>query len=393
MTVLEMREKRATLIAQARAIVDDAAKFATADGRQQYDRIMTEADDFEARYVRQEKLEKAEKDAKDSQGVETRGAGVTAPIAETRKKVLDAHRRWLATGDTRALQVDSDTAGGYLSQPEEFVAEYIKTVDDLCQMRGLSRKFRTTAQSLGFPKRAAKMASFAWGGELSTPTADTALKFGKRALFPHYASGEILVSRELLRANVVNPESIVMYEMGRDSAELEENAFMTGDGNQKPLGIFTASSDGISTARDFNSGNTTTTIGADNLFECKYQLKLQYRFKAAWIFSRAAIKMLRKLKDGEGQYLWQPGLQGGDPDRLLGLPVYESEFAPSTFTTGKYVGILGAYENYWIADALDLDLQRLVEKYAETNQVAFLARFKTDGMPVLEEAFARVTLA
>jgi HK97 family phage major capsid protein len=104
------------------------------------------------------------------------------------------------------------------------------------------------------------------------------------------------------------------------------------------------------------------------------------------------VKQIRKLKDGAGQYLWQPGITADMLDEILGIPIIVSEYAPSTFTTGKYVGILGDFSYYWIADALDMQVQRLVELYATTNQVGYIARFETDGMPVLSEAFVRVTL-
>ncbi|MCI0349387.1 MAG: phage major capsid protein, partial [Acidobacteriales bacterium] len=103
--------------------------------------------------------------------------------------------------------------------------------------------------------------------------------------------------------------------------------------------------------------------------------------------------MARKLKDGMGQFLWQPGLASGQPDRILDVPVIMSEYAPNTFTTGLYVGIIGDFSYYWIADDLSLTVQRLNELYAETNQIGFIGRLEVDGMPVLAEAFARVKLA
>jgi HK97 family phage major capsid protein len=103
--------------------------------------------------------------------------------------------------------------------------------------------------------------------------------------------------------------------------------------------------------------------------------------------------MIRKLKDGEGQYIWKAGISNDRGDTILDLPVHMSEYAPNTFTTGEYVGILGDFSYYWIADALNMNIQRLDELYAENNQVGFIGRLETDGMPVLENAFARVTLA
>ena len=294
-----------------------------------------------------------------------------------------------------ALQTDLSTAGGYMVAPEEFVAELLMNVDDIRWIPQAARRFTTNAQTLGAVKRTAKMKSFAWGSELTSPSQDSTLAYGKRSLTPHYETGEILVSRDLLRSSMLPVEDYIRYEIGRDSGEVEENGFLTGTGNQQPLGAFTATNDGIDTSRDVNTGNTTTTIGADNLRAMKYTLKYQYREHPSvrWLWHRTAISQISRLKDGMGQYLWQDGITMGDPDRILGIGVAESEFAPSTFTTGQYVGMLGAWWYYWIADSLEMDLLILIEKYAETNQVAYVVRRKTDGMPQIAEAFVRSKLA
>ena len=86
-------------------------------------------------------------------------------------------------------------------------------------------------------------------------------------------------------------------------------------------------------------------------------------------------------------------MRDGEPDTILNRPLNMSEYVPNTFTTGLYVGMFGDLSKYWIADALDLQVQRLIELYAETNQDGFIGRMESDGMPVLAEAFARVKLA
>ncbi|MFH2075697.1 MAG: phage major capsid protein, partial [Pseudomonadota bacterium] len=129
------------------------------------------------------------------------------------------------------------------------------------------------------------------------------------------------------------------------------------------------------------------------LINALYSLKAQYHNRVSWIFHRDAIKMLRKIKDGDGQYVWQQSVQAGQPDLILSKPYKMSEYCPNTFTTGLYVGIVGDYKHYWIADALDMRVQRLNELYAATNQIGFIGRLESDGMPVLEEGFARIKLA
>jgi HK97 family phage major capsid protein len=193
---------------------------------------------------------------------------------------------------------------------------------------------------------------------------------------------------------VMDMEAFVRGRLAYKFGVAQEKGFMTGTGAQQPLGLFTASANGISTARDVSTGNTTTQITFDGAIEAKFTLKPAYWTRARWIFHRDAIKQLVKLKDGDGNYIWQLGnVQNGQPDRLLNLPVLMSEYAPNTFTTGLYAGILGDFSFYWIADALDMQFQRLVELYALTNQTALIGRLETDGMPVLEEAFVRVKLA
>ncbi len=149
------------------------------------------------------------------------------------------------------------------------------------------------------------------------------------------------------------------------------------------------------------TASSTTAFTGDDLINLKYSLKAPYRQdkSCAWIVSRPFVKMARTLKvasAGQGdnlQYIWQPGLTEGAPDRILDIPYSESEYAPSTFTTGLYVAVLGAFRYYRIAQLRDMAIQRLVERYADTNQVGFIGRRWVDGSPVLEEAFARLKLA
>ena len=126
------------------------------------------------------------------------------------------------------------------------------------------------------------------------------------------------------------------------------------------------------------------------MIDALYNLKEPYQIKASWVMSREMIKRIRKLKDAQNQYLWQPGLASDKPGTILEKPFYMSEYVPNTFTSGNYVGMVGDFSFYWIADALDMSIQRLVELYAESNQVGFIARYEGDGMPVLEEAFSRM---
>ena len=320
-----------------------------------------------------------------------------SPEVELRAKAfrgfLRNGRNALPEAEQRALQADSDEAGGFTVPPEMFVNQFIQAVDDLVFIRGLATKHTIAkAESLGAPSLDADPSDADWTAEILTGSEDTTMDFGKRDLTPHPLAKRLKVSRKLLRTSGIDVEALVRERLAYKFGVTQEKAFLTGSGSNQPLGVFTASSLGISTDRDVSNGNTNSAFTFDGLINVKFSLKGSYMTRAQWVFHRDAVKMVAKLKDGEGQYIWRQSVMVGEPDRLLGLPFMMSEYAPNTFTTGLYVGILGDFAQYWIVDALSMEIQRIDELYAETNQVGFIARLETDGMPVLEEAFARVTL-
>lgn len=293
----------------------------------------------------------------------------------------------------RDLTAGDPAQAGYLMAPIQYVNQIIKEVDDAVYIRqkATNKGPIDRAQSLGYPYRKARMADAEWVSEVKIAAADTSLEYGMRELKPQKLSKLVKVSKYLL--NQSNADAEVRAEIDYVLAVTQEKAYLTGDGVGKPLGLFTASASGISTDRDIATDNVANAITADGLINAKYALKQQYQRRAEWMFHRDAVKMIAKLKDGEGQYLWQPSLIAGQPDRLLGLPLTMSEFVPNTFTNGLYVGIIGDFSHYWIADAMQMEIQVLRELYAAEGKVGYLVDYWGDGAPVVEEAFARVTLA
>jgi HK97 family phage major capsid protein len=272
---------------------------------------------------------------------------------------------------------------------EQFSNQLIQKVDDQVFIRGLATKETVAnAQSLGVPSLDSDPADPDWTFELDTGGDDTNMAFGKRELFPHPLAKQVKISNKLLRMSPM-VDAKVIERLSYKFAIAQEKGFMTGSGAEQPLGVFTPSANGISTGRDVLTGSATSIL-ADSLFDAMYTLKAAYQAKAVWIFHRDGIKIIRKLKDSQNRYLWEPAITAGQPDLILGRPFYMSEYAPNTFTTGLYVGIVGDFSRYLIADALSMQVQRVVELYARQNQTGFIGRLETDGMPVLEEAFVRL---
>ena len=398
-----LREQRAQVINEARSIFDGAKaarREPTPDEQRRFDAAMSFADSLEARYSRMERLEAAEQSIRQRQGRQTAGEQPGQQPGEERR-AEEQYEAYCRGEEIRALSADSNPAGGYMVAPQEMAATLIKGVDDYVWIRQLATKFTlTSSESLGAPSLDSDPDDAVWTAEIATGNEDTAMAFGKRELHPHALAKRIKVSNKLLM-KVPSAAALVQDRLAYKFAISAEKAYLTGHGAGQPLGLFTASSDGISTGRDVSAGNTATAITMDGLINALYALKGPYQKSKTtrWLFHRDALKMIRKLRDdsgagaGTGSYLWQPSVIVGQPDTLLNIPVMESEYVPNTFTTGLYVGLIGDFTKYFIADSAQIFVQRLNELYAETNQTGFIGRLETDGMPVLEEAFARVKLA
>lgn len=276
--------------------------------------------------------------------------------------------------------------------PLQMVDAIIKAVDDAVYMRQWATVYAVpNADSLGAVVLENDPADADWTTELATGNEDSTMSFGKRELHPHPVAKRLKLSRKLIM-KVPNVEDLAVQRLGYKFGITQEKGFLTGNGAGKPLGIFTASADGIPTSRDVSTDNSTTAPTTDGLINAKYSLKQQYWANARWMGHRDFYKVVAKLKDGDGQYLWRESVRVGEPDRLLGFPTAMSEYAPNTFTTGLYVAVVGDFSNYWIADSMSMFIQRLVELYAETNQIGLIGRMDSDGQPVLAEAFTRVKL-
>jgi HK97 family phage major capsid protein len=170
-----------------------------------------------------------------------------------------------------------------------------------------------------------------------------------------------------------------------------ENAYLNGDGNGAPLGLFAEHDMGIDSSRDRETA-TTGIVKADDIIDLVADLPAQYREGAVFIVNREFERRVRKLKDGEGNYIWKTGLDGFG-NTLMGHRLYVSEYAPgSTWATGQYVALFGNLSHYWIVDSLNMQVKRLDELYAETDQTGFIFRYEGDGMPVLKQAFMRLKL-
>lgn len=406
--IKKLREEAANAHAQAMTILNEfQGKSLPKDKSDQVDALLDEVD---AKVAEAGRLEKAEAQGAFLNDPVTqlptpeagKAAGAAPESTETKAwaRYLRHGEKALAPAELKALSVSEDTAGGFLQAPQQFATGLLKFVDDAVYIRQLATVEQITqAESLGVLSLDSDLSDWSWTTELATGSEDTVKPFGKRALTPHPLAKRVKISRTLLRKASRPVETIVQQRLAYKLGVTQEKAYLTGDGAQKPLGLFVADANGIPAARDVTYTDTNDTTRTDSLIDAKFSLKSQYQMAAStrWIFHRDMVKRVRKYRDANNQFMYNPGLGlGTDMPRapqLLDVPILMSENAPNTFTSGNYIGLIGDLSFYWIVDALNLSLQVLNELYAETNQVGYIVRYEGDGAPMLAEAFARVKFA
>lgn len=267
------------------------------------------------------------------------------------------------------LQEGVDADGGYLV-PDEYDRRLIDILEEENIMRILGTKITTSGQhkiNIAATKPAA-----AWieeGGALTFGDAT----FDQIILDAYKLHVAVKVTEELLYDNAFNLENYIITQFGKALANAEEDAFLNGDGNGKPTGIFNATGGGT-------VANTVTAVTADDLINLVYALKRPYRKNARFIMNDKTIATLRTLKDNNGAYIWQPNYQSDEPDRLLGYEVYTSAYAPTDAVA------FGDYTYYNIGDRGTRSFAELKELFAGNGMVGFVAKERVDGKLVLPEA-------
>ena len=277
--------------------------------------------------------------------------------------------------------------------PEEFLHEILKEVEKEAILYSRVRKLPVSgAGSLGVPYEKTDATAAEWTNEIPATEIgyDKAWEFGKRSLSPIDLVKQILITKKILAASAFPIDTLAKDKIVEKLTSAFENGIINGSGTNQPLGVFTASADGIPASRDVETG--ASAISADDLINTKMSLRPEYRSKAVWVMSTEVLKDVMKLKATDGRYLWQPAIALGEPATILGLPVIESEYAPTAKTAGSYVAVLGDFSHYWFAYWKGLDVTVLNEKYAGTNQIGFLGHTLADGQPTLPVAFARLKI-
>ena len=268
-----------------------------------------------------------------------------------------------------------DADGGYLV-PEEFENQIVDGLQEANVIRTIAKTITTSAERK-IPV-AATHSIAQWTAENGAYT-ESNPTFEQKAIDAFKLTDLVKVSTELLQDSYFDLESYIAAEFARAFGAAEEEAFCVGTGTGRPTGIFTASGGTVGV----NTSGTSITV--DNLIDLIYALKSPYRRNAKFLMKDITVSALRKLKDNNGAYLWQPSVQAGQPDKLLGYDLYTSPYVPGV-ETGALPIAFGDFSHYWIADRMGRTVQRLNELYSANGQVGFIATERVDGKVILPEA-------
>lgn len=381
MTIKELREKRNKAWNDTKAFLDShRAENGTlsAEDSAIYDKMEAEINDLGKEISRLERASEIEKQL--SQPTSDPITGTPGGADKKKSGRASDEYRMAALAALRsnfkhvsnALQEGVDADGGYLV-PEEWDSRLIDILDEENIMRRLSTIIRTSG--LHRINLAANKPAAAWieeGGELTWGDAT----FDQTTMDAYKLHVAIKVTEELLYDNAYNLEGYITTQFGKALANAEEDAFLNGDGSGKPTGLFTS-------ATAFDSVDDPDS---DSLISLVYALKRPYRKNASFIMNDATIAAIRKLKDNNGAYIWQPSYQAGEPDRVLGYAVYTSAYAPTT-------GIaFGDYSYYNIGDRGTRSFAELRELFAGNGMIGYVAKERVDGKLLLPEAVQVLTI-
>lgn len=381
MTIAELMQKRAKVWEGAKVFVESHTSengTLSAEDNAAYMRMEQEIEDLTTAIDRQQRAEQLEQwlnaptntPLTGKPGSGSAGNGRTGRASDEYKAAMIGAFRSNFRNVSNVLQEGVDADGGYLV-PEEYDRRLIDVLEEENIMRSLGTKITTSGQhkiNIAATKPAASWIEE--GGALTFGDAT----FSQIFLDAYKLHVAIKVTEELLYDNAFNLENYIVTQFGRALANAEEDAFLNGNGTGKPLGLFAAKGGGTV------AETLTAAIKSDDLLSLIYALKRPYRRKASFILNDQTLASLRKLKDNNGAYIWQPSYQAGEPDRLLGYTVHTSAYAPADAIA------FGDYSYYNIGDRGTRSFAELKELFAGNGMVGFVAKERVDGKLVLPEA-------
>ncbi|MER5892283.1 phage major capsid protein [Streptomyces sp. NPDC001876] len=394
--IKRLQERRASVWEQAKGLLDTAEsekRDLTAEEEQTYQRLNADLDQIDERA---KGLAEAEQRAKDA---EASFAALMAKPEDVRQGTREDSelRRW-ARGETRGVTIDAPqgtafrdltkgttTAGGH-TVPTTFYGQLMAHLVEVSgiMMAGPTVLNTASGESIDIPVTTAH-SSAALTAE-AAPLTESDPAFGKRTLGAYKYGVLLQASSELLSDTGVDLEGYLAMQAGRALGNAFGVHAITGDGSSKPTGVITSASAGVT-----GGTGVVGAFTADNLIDLYYSVIAPYRNSTScgWLMRDATLGAARKLKDGQGQYLWQPSIQLGVPDMLLGKPVHTDPNVAATALSAKSVAF-GDFSQYFVRMAGGVRFERSDDYAFNSDLTTFRAIIRADGLLVDQTGAVKV---
>jgi len=382
--LIEMRDKRAKAWDATKAFLETHRTergTLSAEDDAIYNRMDKEIDEYTKEIARLERIE-----ARDAELAKAVSSPITekpsGAVREKTGRASDAYKEDFACilrGKPvlhNVLSTSPDVDGGYLV-PEEFENQIVTGLEETNVIRSIAKVITTSAERKIPIAATHSIAQWTLENAAYTESNPT---FDQKTVDSFKLTDLVKVSVELLQDSYFDLEAYIVQEFARAFGAAEEEAFCIGTGTGQPTGIFNATNGGHVGV----TAGSATAITLDNLLDLIYALKAPYRKNAKFFMKDTTVSAIRKLKDNNGAYLWQPSVQANQPDKLLGYDLYTSPYAPEP-AAGALPIAFGDFHNYWIADRTGRTVQKLIELYAGNGQVGFIATERVDGKVILPE--------
>ena len=398
--ILELRNKRNTLWEQTKAFLEEHRGengMVEASAVEQYNKMTADVKALgdEIQRLEDQMALDAQLSAATSAPVQMapgsqKKAVAPTATAEYNKAFWDNMRGNVSFEVRNALSVGENEAGGY-TVPDEFHRQLSQALEANTIFRTLAQVIRPNRGTRTIPI-AADNGKASWVEE-GNAIGESDLTFNVQTLSAYKLACAIRVSNELLHDSAFDIAGHIATRFGVRFGNAEEDAFINGKGVSADPTVTPSEPTGILTSLATPSVLTqnATTISFDDVYKLFYALKGPYRQKAKFLCNETVLLQLMLLKDGNGQYIWKPGLDIGKPDTILGHQIYTSTYMPAiegaaASDGGKKVLLFGDFSYYWIADRTNRTMKRLNELYAMNDQVGFVGTQRVDGKLILPEA-------
>lgn len=296
--------------------------------------------------------------------------------------------------ERKALSVGADPDGGYVVNPD-ISGRIVMKVFESSPMRAYAAVQVISSDALEglFDLNEA---SSGWVGETDSRAETNTPQLGKWRIPTYELYAKPKATQKLLDDASINMEAWLASKVAEKFARDEANAFVVGNGVNKPRGFLTYGSGTTlpGTIEQFPSGVNgalaATPDGGDVLINALYGLKQQYRANATWFMNRASTRLVRKAKDSNGSYIWVPGIAAGQPASLLGYPVAAFEDMPDPATNSLSIAVGDMREAYQIVDRLGI--RTLRDPYSAKPYVEFYTTKRVGGDVINFESIKLVKL-